>query len=116
MALLACAEGEQHDLPLLLFGLLLRSHGWRIGYLGSDTPTASLTQAARELRPDVIVVSATTTGSLAAHAAGLQELALVAPLYVAGAAASEELARQANGKYLDGDMLAAAESLSRHAP
>ena len=113
VALLACAEDEQHDLPLLLFGLLLRSLGWRIGYLGTDTPLPSLAQAARELRPDAVVVSGTTTGSLAAHSAGLQEIALLAPLYVAGAAASEELARQAHGTYLDGDMLAAAESLAR---
>jgi DNA-binding transcriptional MerR regulator len=112
-ALLACAEDEHHDLPLLLFGLLLRAHGWRIGYLGTDTPLPSLAQATRELQPDAVVVSGTTTGSLAAHSAGLQEIALLAPLYVAGAAASEELARQAHGTYLDGDMLAAAEALSR---
>lgn len=112
LALLACVEGEQHDMPLLVFGLLLRSYGWRIGFLGADTPLPSLVQAAREVRPAAVVVSGTTQGALDGHSAGLQEIALLAPLYVAGAAASEDLALQAHGTYLDGDMFAAAEQLA----
>src|SRR6187397_790984 len=50
-ALLACAEGELHDLPLLAFGLVLREHGWRISYLGADTPVASVVEAARTIAP-----------------------------------------------------------------
>lgn len=115
LAVLACVEDEQHDLPLLAFGLLLRGYGWRIGYLGADTPLPSLVQAVRELHPAAVVVSGTTQGALDGHSAGLQEVALHAPLYVAGAASSEELARQAHGRYLDGDMFAAAELLAaRH--
>ncbi|MDQ6815849.1 MAG: cobalamin B12-binding domain-containing protein, partial [Actinomycetota bacterium] len=41
LALLACAPGEAHDISLLAFGLLLRSHGWRILFLGADTPVAT---------------------------------------------------------------------------
>ncbi len=37
LALLACPPGEAHDISLLAFGLLLRSHGWRILFLGADT-------------------------------------------------------------------------------
>ena len=50
-ALLACAEGELHDLPLLGFGLCLREQGWRISYLGADTPVASVVEAAQALAP-----------------------------------------------------------------
>ena len=50
-ALIACAEGELHDLPLLSFGLVLRGHGWRISYLGADTPVASIVDAAMTLTP-----------------------------------------------------------------
>jgi DNA-binding transcriptional MerR regulator len=112
LAVLACAEDEQHDLPLVLFGLLVRTYGWRIAYLGADTPLPSLVQAVRELHPSAVVVSGTTRGSLDGQSAGLQEVALQAPLYIAGTAAGEELARQAHASYLDGDMFAAAESLT----
>ena len=44
---LACAPGEQHDLGLLAFGLALRARGWRIIYLGTDTPITSVADAAR---------------------------------------------------------------------
>lgn len=115
LAVLACAEDEQHDVPLLMFGLLLRTYGWRIDYLGADTPLSSLVQAVREIAPVAVVVSGTTPGSLDGQSAGLQEVALIAPLYVAGAAASEDLARRSNGTYLGGDMFAAAELLvARH--
>ena len=43
LALLACAPGETHDITLLAFALVLRSHGWRILFLGADTPIATLT-------------------------------------------------------------------------
>jgi len=113
LAVLACAEGEQHDIPLLSFGLLLRTYGWRIAYLGADTPLASLVQAVRELRPAAVVVSGTTPGSLSGQSAGLQEVALHAPLFLAGAAADEELARQARASHLDGDLFGAAAALAR---
>src|SRR5581483_7693871 len=42
LATLACAPGERHDIGLIAFGLVLRSHGWRILFLGADTPIATL--------------------------------------------------------------------------
>ena len=62
-ALLACAEGELHDLPLVGFGLALREHGWRISYLGADTPVASVVETTRALTPDAVVVSGTSPAS-----------------------------------------------------
>src|SRR3954464_15809911 len=47
VALLACLPGEQHDLGLIAFGLALRARGWRIVYLGADTPIESITDGAR---------------------------------------------------------------------
>jgi len=57
-ALLACPEGERHDLGLIAFGLALRDRGWRIHYLGPDTPVESLEEAAERIDPAVIVLSA----------------------------------------------------------
>ena len=58
LALLACAPGEQHDITLLSFGLLLRSYGWRILFLGADTPIATPTEAAETTRPALTVLRA----------------------------------------------------------
>ena len=111
-ALLACAEGERHDLPLVGFGLALRGNGWRISYLGADTPVASLVEAARELSPDAIVVSGTVAGIFEPVAMQLREVALHAPLHLAGAAANGRVARRAHGTLLAGDVVAAAEVLA----
>jgi DNA-binding transcriptional MerR regulator len=57
-ALLACAPGELHDIPLLAFGIALRARGWRIVYLGADTPLETLREAATTVKPDLVVVAA----------------------------------------------------------
>jgi DNA-binding transcriptional MerR regulator len=88
-ALLACAPGEQHDLGLIVFGLALRGRGWRILYLGPDTPLESLREAARSARPDAVVVSAVDSRTLAAHGDDLGELARHHRVAVGGAAATE---------------------------
>lgn len=112
-ALIACAEGELHDLPLLSFGLVLRGHGWRISYLGADTPVASIVDAATTLAPDAVVVSGTVTGVFDPITTRLREVALHAPLYVSGAAATERIAERAHGTMLNHDLVAAAETLAR---
>lgn len=111
-AVLACVEGERHDLPLVAFGLALRGHGWRISYLGADTPVASLVDAARELSPDAVVVSGTVTGVFDPVATQLREVALHTPLHLAGTAANGRVARRAHGTLLAGDVVAAAEELA----
>ena len=111
-ALLACVEGEQHDLPLLCFGLALRGQGWRISYLGADTPVASLVEAARTLSPDAVVVSGTVAGAFDRMATRLREVALHAPLFVAGASADRRVARRAHATLLDSDVVAASETLA----
>src|SRR5271166_1307711 len=42
-AVLACPPGELHDLALMVFGIVLHRSGWRIDYLGMDTPVEELT-------------------------------------------------------------------------
>ena len=111
-ALLASVEGERHDIALVAFGLALRGHGWRISYLGADTPVASLVEAARELSPDAVVVSGTIAGVFEPVAVPLREVALHAPLHLAGAAANGRVARRAHATLLAGDVVAAAEVLA----
>jgi methanogenic corrinoid protein MtbC1 len=112
LALLACAPGELHDLPLLAFGLALRARGWRIGYLGPDTPGESVADAARELDPAVIVVSATNR---ARFRTAVDELAAIGGsrrLALAGAGASASIAESVGAEWLTADPIAAAEDLT----
>ena len=86
--ILACAPGEQHDLGLIAFGLALRARGWRIVYLGSDTPIDALRDAARLSKPAFVVVSAVTAERLEANEDALRELATRHRLCLGGAGAS----------------------------
>src|SRR6476659_2152142 len=104
-AVLASAEGDQHDLPVLLFGVLLRTHGWRITFLGADTPVASLAETVRAVSPDVVVITGTVQGVFDPLVEQLREVAREAPVYLAGPAADEGLARHANAIHLDGDLV-----------
>ena len=99
-AVLACAPGEQHDLPLVVFGLALREEGWRITFLGADTPVATLASTAEALDPAAIVVSATREETLAAVAEALAAATRRLPLWVGGAGATEELAARAGARLL----------------
>ena len=55
-ALLACPSGEFHDIGLIAFGLALRERGWRIAFLGGDTPVDTLSAAAESMHPEAIVL------------------------------------------------------------
>ena len=50
-AILACPPGERHDLALMIFGVTLNRRGWRIDYLGADTPVEELTRTAAAVLP-----------------------------------------------------------------
>jgi DNA-binding transcriptional MerR regulator len=113
LALLACAPGEQHDISLLAFGLILRSHGWRILFLGTDTPLSTLESTARTTAPAVILLVTYDGATLSAEGGALRRLARVAPLRLSGPGASSELAGQLRVRRLDGDLIDAATELAR---
>jgi DNA-binding transcriptional MerR regulator len=111
-ALLAAPSGELHDLGLVVFGVALRERGWRITFLGADTPVETLADAARRLEPRAIVVSALSDGRFRSARPGLRELAAARRVLVAGAGASAELANELGAELLDQDPIGAAESLA----
>jgi MerR family transcriptional regulator, light-induced transcriptional regulator len=112
-AVLACPSGEQHTLPLICFGLTLRSRGWRNIYLGADTPPSTVQMAADTVSADVVVLSAVSPDRFAHLALELQALARRQPLVLAGAGATPEVAQALDLDRLTGDPSAAAETLSR---
>ena len=109
LAVLACAPGEQHDIGLICFGLALNSyHGWRIAYLGADTPLPGLVQAVESIRPDLVVVSAISAARFFPEFARWRALAGGVALAVGGAGAAPRLAKRIGAAYLAGDPVAAA--------
>jgi MerR family transcriptional regulator, light-induced transcriptional regulator len=115
LAILACAPGERHDIGLIAFGLVLRSHGWRILFLGADTPLAALRRAVAQTDPRLVLVASMDSALLEAAGSELRRLGRSAPLVLSGAGASEELCSRLRVARLDGDLVAAAGAISRSA-
>ena len=113
LALLACAPGEQHDMTLLAFGLILRSYGWRILFLGADTPLSTPQDAARTTAPAVIVLVTFDTALVEAEGTALRRLARIAPLFLSGPGASPAVTGQLRIRRLDGDLIEAAHQVAK---
>ena len=112
-AVLACAPGELHDLPLICFGLALGARGWSITYLGPDTPIATIQETLRGRRQALIVISAMTAERLDVVQAELTELARDFRVGLAGAGATRELAGATGAALLlDDDPVTAAERVA----
>jgi MerR family transcriptional regulator, light-induced transcriptional regulator len=112
LAVLACAPGEHHDLALIAFGLALRARGWRIAYLGPDTPLETLRETAQSLEPRVVVVSATAPRYLSRPGIELAALGRDAPLALAGAGATPALAEAAGAALLSEDPVTEADRVA----
>jgi DNA-binding transcriptional MerR regulator len=112
LAVLACAPGEHHDLALIAFGLALRARGWRIAYLGPDTPLETLQETAQSLEPRLVVVSATVPRYLSRLGDELAVLGRRAPLALAGAGATPALADAAGAALLSGDPVTEADRVA----
>jgi MerR family transcriptional regulator, light-induced transcriptional regulator len=112
LAILACAPGERHDIGLIAFGLVLRSHGWRIIFLGADTPVATLEQAVSTTEPRLVVVASVDPARFEAEAAGLKRIARKAPLALSGAGADEKLCARLRLERLDDDLVDAARAIA----
>lgn len=111
-ALLACAPNEQHELGLIVFGLALRQHGWSITYLGSDTPIDTLSAAAEQLQPQLVVLVALNPKNLSSLREELTKLSSETQLLLAGAGAREKLAAEVGAELLTGDPVSSAAEVS----
>jgi methanogenic corrinoid protein MtbC1 len=110
-AVLACPPGELHDLALMAFGVVLNRNGWRIDYLGMNTPVEELTRTVDARRPDLVVLAATLPETLEPHAAQLTALARRAPVVLAGAGATPQIAHAVGARLLAGDPVTEAENI-----
>jgi len=115
-AVLACLPGEQHELGLLAFGVALRRRGWRITYLGTDSPIGAVADIARSLLPAVVVLLSINPDSFLGHAREIEKLARQVPVLIAGTGATPEVARQTQTQILDQDPVSAAQAIDRDHP
>ena len=111
-ALLACPPGELHEMALLAFGIVLNRNGWRVGYLGANTPMLDLIQVASEIRPSLVVLAASTPERFAAVVPELVRLAGIATLALAGQGANENLADETGARLITQDPVTAAQQLA----
>jgi len=102
-ALLACPPGELHDLALMIFGIVRHRNGWRIDYLGANTPVEELARAAGLSHPDLVVLAATRPETLEPLRAQLATLARHAPLALAGDGATPQIATAVGARLMAGD-------------
>ncbi len=82
--LLACPPGEEHELGLMAFGIVAARRGYRVVYLGPNTPFETMQASALAVRPQLIVLSISDPERLADYAQELRSLAGVSPLAVGG--------------------------------
>ena len=111
-AILAFPSGERHELGLLSFGLALREQGWRITYLGADTPVPDVAATADELSPAIVVLAASARQRFLDSAEQVKALTARVRVGLGGAGASPDLAHRLNAEFLDGDLIEVAETLA----
>jgi DNA-binding transcriptional MerR regulator len=108
VALLACLPGEQHDLGLIAFGLALRSQGWRIVYLGPDSPIDTVADVSHQLEPSLVVLNAVSRERMRPVLPKLRSLAKGHRLAIGGSAAEDETLEKDGILALTGDPTAEA--------
>ena len=111
-ALLASPPGEQHTCGLLCFGLLARVRGWRVTYLGADSPIDGILTTAEHVDPALIVLAAVREQPYADVADQLPLLSAAHRVWLAGDGATPQLSEAAGCTYVPDDPVTAARALT----
>jgi DNA-binding transcriptional MerR regulator len=98
-AVLACPPGELHEIGLICFGLSLRARGWRITYLGADTPIQGIQDNVDG--SGIVVVAALAPARFRSANGALAKLAKRAPMAIAGSGADGRTAKRMGARHLD---------------
>jgi methanogenic corrinoid protein MtbC1 len=115
-AVLACLPGEQHDLGLIVFGLALRSRGWRIVYLGPDSPIDTVADVSHRIEPSLVVLNAVSGERIRPVVSKLRALARRHTVALGGAAAEDPTLEKSGVLALTGDPTAEAARVTTLIP
>ena len=113
-ALLAAPPGDQHDLGLVVLALALRDHGWRVTFLGADTPIETIVDTARRVAPEVVVI-ATLVPPEDSPRAEIRELARDRRVVLSGAGITDGVAADVGAEHFGEGPLEAATYLANGA-
>jgi len=116
VAVLACPPGEQHDLGLIAFGLALRARGWRIVYLGPDSPIDTVADVSRQLEPRLVVLNAVSRERVQPVLSKLRALARHHTVALGGVAAEDRTLEKNGILALTGDPTAEAARMTTLIP
>jgi MerR family transcriptional regulator, light-induced transcriptional regulator len=114
-ALLACPSGERHTLGLVCFGLMLADRGWRVAYLGADTPVQQIMDCGAKLEPDAVILCALDARHFTTTAGAIERLARRHRTILAGSGASAQLAKRVGAELSGENPVSAALALARTA-
>jgi MerR family transcriptional regulator, light-induced transcriptional regulator len=112
-AVLACAPGERHELGLLMLAVLLGSDGWRVIFLGADTPVAAAVALAKDVDASAFCLSAAMEERAERLQRELQRVTLPdgTTVVVGGRAVDARAAHAMGAKHLDDDLTKAVREL-----
>ena len=106
----ACLPGEAHDLGLVMLSLMMARRGWRVTFLGADTPFDSIESTVEALRPSVVVLATYDASVFHANKDAIARLAATTRVAVA-APVDDEAITGTGAQALGGDIPAAAGGL-----
>lgn len=114
-AVLACAPGERHELGLMMLTALLRSEGWRVTFLGSDTPIDAALAMVRYVEADVLCLSASIADRVPplerelARSGATEEVAV----FVGGAAVDSKTVKRLGARWGGSDLETATRTIAK---
>ena len=111
MAIIACSQGELHEIGAIMISLFLRWGGFHVIYLGQNVPNSTIEEMVQQLGPQILGLSASTVeGSHGLIAASqlIAQMPSPRPFFMYGGLAfrmREDLqSRVQNGYYFQGDI------------
>jgi len=83
---LACVEGELHDLPARMVADFLELEGFDVRYLGADVPHDALVKMIADQRPDLIGLSVTMSFNVPSLRTAVARVraAIACPIFIGG--------------------------------
>ena len=113
VAVLACAPGERHELGLMMAAIALRRDGWKVVYLGADTPLEDSVALARRVQARIVGLSL----AMREHAKTLEQALAKTPLpegvslVLGGAGSSPSVAKRLGAVYVGPELRRAVETV-----